>query len=154
MLVQRPGHGKQANANRCFVALLSKIRRPLRPSKSAGSEVVTTPHSGYHYDGSKRQFFEGWYWKVTANDGTSFAFIYSLEDPAGVSSKGGVGVQVVGPGDGDYLCHFSSHTSCFWASNRGLELGATFEPGESPAPRKMTPQVGRGRDRIEAVCIY
>lgn len=25
---------------------------------------VTTPHSGYHFDGSRDRFFEGWYWKV------------------------------------------------------------------------------------------
>jgi hypothetical protein len=28
------------------------------------SSSVTTPHSGYHWDGSDRRFFEGWYWKV------------------------------------------------------------------------------------------
>ncbi len=27
---------------------------------------VTTPHSGYHFDGSRDRFFEGWYWKVFA----------------------------------------------------------------------------------------
>lgn len=26
--------------------------------------VNTTPHSGYHYDGFRQRFFEGWYWKV------------------------------------------------------------------------------------------
>ena len=25
---------------------------------------VSTPHSGYHYNGAKRRFFEGWYFKV------------------------------------------------------------------------------------------
>lgn len=27
-------------------------------------KAVRTPHSGYHYDGRKSKFFEGWYFKV------------------------------------------------------------------------------------------
>ena len=77
-----------------------------------------TPHSGYHFDGSGRRFFEGWYFKARPCDwspscvcllcstyrclslaavckqrnalqltlpgqGQSFAFIYSVADPAG-----------------------------------------------------------------------
>ncbi len=26
-----------------------------------------TPHSGYHFDGSNRRFFEGWYFKVCSS---------------------------------------------------------------------------------------
>ncbi len=26
---------------------------------------LQTPHSGYHWDGSSRRFFEGWYYRVT-----------------------------------------------------------------------------------------
>lgn len=26
--------------------------------------AIPTPHSGYHFDGSDRRFFEGWYFKV------------------------------------------------------------------------------------------
>ena len=33
---------------------------------SNGKLHVTTPHSGYHFDSSRDQFFEGWYWKVNA----------------------------------------------------------------------------------------
>lgn len=38
------------------------------------------PHCGYHWDGTPRRFFEGWYWKVQI-PGTphSFALIYSIE---------------------------------------------------------------------------
>lgn len=32
---------------------------------SAGITEVSTPHSGYHYNGAKRRFFEGWYFKVS-----------------------------------------------------------------------------------------
>ena len=28
------------------------------------ASAVITPHSGYHFDGLRQQFFEGWYWKV------------------------------------------------------------------------------------------
>ena len=27
--------------------------------------TVRVPHCGYHYDGTHRRFFEGWYWKVS-----------------------------------------------------------------------------------------
>jgi len=100
--------------------------------------LVTTPHSGYHYDGSSRRFFEGWYWKVTADDGTSFALIYSVEDPAGGALQGGVGVQVMGPKDGDYLCQFNRDTSCFWADPHQLALGAALRPRTAMVPRAMT----------------
>ena len=82
-----------------------------------------TPHSGYHFDGSARRFFEGWYFKVgctcfIANaaaksgvmlsavatcamqvtlpgEGQSFAWMYSIEDPGGLGSISGAGAQVV-----------------------------------------------------------
>lgn len=34
--------------------------------------AVRTPHSGYHYNGQRRRFFEGWYFKVYA------AFMHTL----------------------------------------------------------------------------
>lgn len=84
---------------------------------------VSTPHSGYHYNGAKRRFFEGWYFKVSHNEfvslcyatvqcniayttcpfaqqvtlpgeGQSFAWMYSIEDPAGDSKFCGCGAQV------------------------------------------------------------
>ena len=30
-----------------------------------GPIKALTPHSGYHFDGSSRRFFEGWYFKVS-----------------------------------------------------------------------------------------
>ncbi len=57
---------------------------------------LPVPHSGYHFDGSPRRFFEGWYWKLTdpvSRD--SFALIYSVEDPGRSDAQhAGVGVQV------------------------------------------------------------
>ncbi|KAL2940082.1 Tocopherol cyclase chloroplastic, partial [Bienertia sinuspersici] len=44
---------------------------------------LRTPHSGYHFDGSNRQFFEGWYFKVSIPEKRqSFCFMYSVENPA------------------------------------------------------------------------
>jgi hypothetical protein len=124
-----------------------RARTRLAPSNAASgrqlSGLVATPHSGYHFDGSNRRFFEGWYWKVTADDGTSFALIYSVEDPAGGSLQGGVGVQIMGPKHGDYLCQFSRDTSCFWADPHQLALGATLRPRTATVPRAMTSHVGQ-----------
>lgn len=81
---------------------------------------VSPPHSGYHYAGAKRRFFEGWYFKVSCKstfqiqgfkrsenlhsiselqvtlpgDGQSFAWMYSIEDPAGDGKFSGCGAQV------------------------------------------------------------
>ena len=84
---------------------------------------VSTPHSGYHYNGANRRFFEGWYFKVShtefvslsyatvqcnfaytacpfaqqvtlPGEGQSFAWMYSIEDPAGDSKFCGCGAQV------------------------------------------------------------
>ncbi len=65
-------------------------------ARANGSKArLVTPHSGYHYDGSGRRFFEGWYFKVTLpGDGQSFALIYSIESPDGKAGFSGVGAQV------------------------------------------------------------
>ncbi|MDB9354927.1 tocopherol cyclase family protein, partial [Nodularia spumigena CS-587/03] len=42
-------------------------------------QSTQTPHSGYHWDGSSRSFFEGWYYRVTLpHCGQTFAFMYSI----------------------------------------------------------------------------
>lgn len=110
------GHQQQQQAR-------SRVKAP-----AASASEVLTPHSGYHFDGTNRRFFEGWYFKVTIpENGQSFALIYSIEDPGDPSSPvGGVGVQVMGPDDG-YICQFSKDVGTFWASRNNLELGATFK---------------------------
>lgn len=40
-----------------------QARGRVRASAASASEVLT-PHSGYHFDGTNRRFFEGWYFKV------------------------------------------------------------------------------------------
>eukprot|EP00879_Flechtneria_rotunda_P016277 GHRR01017030.1.p1 GENE.GHRR01017030.1~~GHRR01017030.1.p1 ORF type:complete len:251 (+),score=65.45 GHRR01017030.1:173-925(+) len=111
-----------------------------RVSPSSQS-IVTTPHSGYHWDGSSRRFFEGWYFKVTIpENGQSFALIYSIEDPANLNSPvGGIGVQVMGPDDG-YICQFNRNTDPFWASRHRLELGAVFKQRPTTAGRPLLRQ--------------
>ena len=98
--------------------------------------ALRTPHSGYHFDGTGRRFFEGWYFKVTLpGEAQAFALIYSIEDPkkeeggdaaCPPSSKPGVGVQIMGPDD-SYLIQYDADVSKFWARDPELALGACFE---------------------------
>ena len=110
--------------------------------------ALRTPHSGYHFDGSGRRFFEGWYFKVTLpGEAQAFALIYSIEDPkksstndekcssspsssssssSSNSSTPGLGVQIMGPDD-SYLIQYDSDVSKFWAKDPELALGACFE---------------------------
>ncbi len=126
-----------------------------------GQPVAPVPHAGYHYDGTPRRFFEGWYWKVTDPEtGDSFALIYSVEDPGAAAADAapgagsvlgtsgqaelqaphqGVGVQVMGP-DG-YCCQFSRDTRSFWANAHRLELGATLRPKLNVVPTRIVDQV-------------
>eukprot|EP00878_Enallax_costatus_P029304 GHUV01031756.1.p1 GENE.GHUV01031756.1~~GHUV01031756.1.p1 ORF type:complete len:461 (+),score=103.09 GHUV01031756.1:601-1983(+) len=119
-------------------------RRPCLPARAArtysngSASTVLTPHSGYHWDGLPRRFFEGWYFKVTIpENGQSFALIYSIEDPGNANSPvGGVGIQVMGPDDG-YICQFSKDIKPFWASRHNLELGAVLKPSPTASSRKQ-----------------
>lgn len=110
---------------------LARATRQVRTTRSRPVAAVLTPHSGYHFDGLPRRFFEGWYWKVVMPEtGQSFALIYSIEDPLGNTDQAGVGLQVMGPNDG-YICQFSQSTSGFWAERNSLALGATFRAASS-----------------------
>ncbi len=57
-----------------------------------------TPHSGYHWGGDNRRFFEGWYYRVTlpAPENQTFAFMYSIEDPIGGKPHSGGAAQILG----------------------------------------------------------
>lgn len=77
---------------------------------------LQTPHSGYHWRGNSDRFFEGWYYRVTLpEDGQSFAFMYSIEDPMGDRPCSGGAAQVLGVND-EYLCRTFPDTKRFWAS--------------------------------------
>lgn len=59
---------------------------------SAGTTEVSTPHSGYHYNGARRRFFEGWYFKVSltrplrVSASTTLRTVYSAEGPLAAAS--------------------------------------------------------------------
>ncbi len=82
-----------------------------------------TPHSGYHWDSSSRRFFEGWYYRVSLpQHGSTFAFMYSIEDPIGGKPHSGGAAQILGPED-EYLWRTFPAVERFWASPSQLELG-------------------------------
>jgi tocopherol cyclase len=82
-----------------------------------------TPHSGYHWDGRDRRFFEGWYLRLTLPDvRQTFAFMYSIDDPQGKSSLSGGVAQILGANE-EYLCRTFPAAKEFWAARDGLGLG-------------------------------
>ena len=117
--------------------------------------VLETPHSGYHWDGSDRRFFEGWYFRVTLPTyGENFAFMYSIDDPrGGNSSPGGKNIaggcaQILGPED-TYFCRTLPDVAGFWASPRQMALGHwgrrksdRRKIPESPLPREFSSSFG------------
>ena len=87
------------------------------------SKFFWTPHSGYHWPGGNHRFFEGWYFRVTLPEaGESFAFMYSIDDPAGSSLLSGGDAQILGPDEG-YLCCHLPDVNRFWAWPHRLGLG-------------------------------
>ncbi|KAL2631964.1 hypothetical protein R1flu_016650 [Riccia fluitans] len=121
-----------------------------------------TPHSGYHFDGSSRRFFEGWYFKVSIPEvKDSFAWMYSAEDPGSCDSATGgldsivsgpkfpgIGAQVMGAND-QYLFQFDRDVKTFWGSRHELSLGHTFLPKVSKAPPKCEANPKEFLDRVE-----
>jgi tocopherol cyclase len=115
---------------------------------------LRTPHSGYHFDGSTRRFFEGWYFKVSIPElRQSFCYMYSVENPAfpkklsalEVAQHGsrftGVGAQILGADD-KYICQYSEESQNFWGSRHELILGNTFiaEKELKPPNKEVPPQ--------------
>lgn len=112
------------------------------------SEFFWTPHSGYHWDRSARRFFEGWYCRLTLPQvGESFAFMYSIDDPAGQSALSGGAAQILGPGE-TYLYAPFPHVQRFWAWSHRLGLGhwndAIGETARYLPPDTFWAQVRRG----------
>jgi tocopherol cyclase len=101
---------------------------------------LQTPHSGYHWDGSHRRFFEGWYYRVTLpEDNQSFAFMYSIEDPIGGKPYSGGAAQVLGPND-EYLCRTFPDVGKFWARRDRLELLHWGNTDLHTHPRLLSPE--------------
>ncbi|KAH7574246.1 hypothetical protein JRO89_XS03G0270500 [Xanthoceras sorbifolium] len=115
---------------------------------------LRTPHSGFHFDGSTRTFFEGWYFKVSIPESKqSFCFMYSMQNPAfknklsrlEVVQHGhrftGVGAQILGADDKS-ICQYSEESPNFWGSRHELMLGNTFiaEKDSRPPKKEVPPQ--------------
>lgn len=82
----------------------------------------------YHFDGTARKFFEGWYFKVAIPERKqSFCFMYSVENPTFKNKLStleliqhgprftGVGAQILGADD-KYICQYSEESKNFWGS--------------------------------------
>ncbi|KAL2612320.1 hypothetical protein R1flu_024012 [Riccia fluitans] len=114
-----------------------------------------TPHSGYHFDGSSRRFFEGWYFKVSIPKvEDSFAWMYTVAEPGALSNSTssddgnstgpkfhGTGAQVMGAKD-QYLFQYDKTVRNFWGSRDELALGHTFVPkfGKVPPICELEPE--------------
>ncbi|KAL0394072.1 UNVERIFIED_CONTAM: Tocopherol cyclase, chloroplastic [Sesamum latifolium] len=109
---------------------------------------LRTPHSGYHFDGTSRKFFEGWYFKVSIPEcRQSFCFMYSVENPAFRKKLStleevqygprftGVGAQILGADD-KYICQYTEESQNFWGNRDELMLGNTFVAQEKMKPPK------------------
>lgn len=121
-------------------------------SPTPPNRQLRTPHSGYHFDGTARKFFEGWYFKVSIPEKRqSFCFMYSVENPAfpkelttlELAQYGprftGVGAQILGAGD-KYICQYTPQSHNFWGSRNELMLGNTFAAKQnSKPPNKEVP---------------
>jgi len=104
------------------------------------SFFTQTPHSGYHWDGSYRRFFEGWYYRVTLPDiGQNFAFMYSIEDPQGSQPHSGGAVQILGPND-EYLYRTFPRVADFWANRDVLALGHWGKTDLQSVPIYLNPR--------------
>jgi tocopherol cyclase len=107
---------------------------------SKNLRFAQTPHSGYHWDGGDRRFFEGWYYRVTVpQSGHTFAFMYSIEDPAGGQPYSGGAAQILGPND-EYLCRTFPDVQRFWAWRDALGLGHWGKTDLSLPPQNLAPE--------------
>ncbi len=111
---------------------------------AVGGEPLWTPHSGYHWDGGPRRFFEGWYLRVTLpNVGQSFAFMYSIDDPGGQTALSGGAAQILGPGDTYLYCPFAN-VDRFWAWPHRLGFGhgdGAPADGQALEPQYLAPEI-------------
>ena len=106
-------------------------------------QSLKTPHSGYHWDRSDRRFFEGWYFRVTLpEDRETFAFMYSIDDPAGGTANAGGCVQILGANE-QYFCRSFPKVKNFWADSHELALGhwgkVSSSVDKSLKPRYLEP---------------
>ena len=105
------------------------------------SNSLQTPHSGYHWDGSSRRFFEGWYFRVTIPEiQQTFAFMYSIEDPLGGETHSGGAAQILGVDD-QYLWRTFPDVKGFWASKDHLALAHRKTPRKPGENLSLSPTI-------------
>ena len=116
---------------------------PPTPTKPL-SPNLPVPHSGYHWDGSARRFFEGWYLRLTLPElDESVAFMYSIEDPIGGKTHSGGTAQILGFGE-QYRWRTFPDVQQFWAWRHRFGLGhwrsAIAHPSTQQTPRYLDPE--------------
>lgn len=100
---------------------------------------LSTPHSEYHWDAGSDRFFEGWYYRVTLPDnGQTFAFMYSIDDPIGGKPCSGGAAQILGPDD-QYIWRTFPKVNQFWASSKSLALGHWGKTNFTSVPQYLEP---------------
>ncbi len=108
-------------------------------NKERITHPLQTPHSGYHWAGEEIRFFEGWYYRVTLPEiNQTFAFMYSIDDPAGGTAYSGGAAQILGPDD-DYFWRTFPNVKGFWADYTALGLGHWARRPLGSFPRELTP---------------
>lgn len=123
------------------------------PSSSTPPSAIATPHRGYHAPLVAQPFFEGWYDRLTLPElRQTFAFMYSIQDPAGGLPQSGGAAQILGPDD-QYLIRTLPDVRGFWGDRDRLALGhwRQLMPGKTPgktpgwlAPEQFEQQVEEG----------
>lgn len=103
------------------------------------------PHSGYHWRGQSTRFFEGWYFRLTLPEAAqTFAFMYSIDDPAGGSDYSGGVAQILGPDETYHYRTFPEVTQ-FWAWPHRLGLGHQRTTGKTDEGYRATERHHQGR---------
>ena len=126
---------------------------------------LQTPHSSYHWDGITKNFFEGWYLRVTLPEiEQTFAFMYSIENPLGDNSYSGGAVQILGFEE-QYICRTLPNVEQFWASKDHFSFGHWGRVGNTHltitpqllAPKEFTTKIEEGYQvtaTLNQGCIY
>jgi tocopherol cyclase len=97
-----------------------------------------TPHSGYHWDGITKSYFEGWYLRLTLPEiAQTFAFMYSIQDPIGEQPHSGGAVQILGI-DEQYLCRTFPDVNKFFGDRNSLTFGHWHQTDLQISPQLLS----------------
>ena len=100
---------------------------------------MQTPHSGYHWNRITPSYFEGWYYRLTLPKiDSTFAFMYSIQDPIGDRANSGGAVQILGSKE-TYQYRVLPNVSKFFANRHNLAFGH-WGKSDLDAPQLLTPE--------------